>query len=205
MPFIPAPNIVEVQWRTTFAGQETMNRIHVDVLGAPSADDVQNLATECGNWWTGNVQDLVPPDLELREVYAKSIATQPGPEATFTAGLPAAGLLGQPALPSNCSICASLRSGETGRSARGRWYWQGLTENQVAGNVVASGTQTDILAALFNLKGVISGAGFLWVIVSFYSNNVVRPGGPVYFPVNTITMVDGFIDSQRRRLPGRGR
>jgi hypothetical protein len=138
-------------------------------------------------------------------VYVKSIATQPGPEATFSAGLPAPGSLGDPALPNNVTVAASLRSNLTGRSARGRWYWQGLTEPQVTGNAIAAGVLTSIDAALTNLQSSIDGAGFAWVIVSFFTNNAPRVGGPVYFTVVDIVFVDDVVDSQRRRLPGRGR
>jgi hypothetical protein len=56
-----------------------------------------------------------------------------------------------------------------------------------------------------NLKSVIEGLGYVWVIVSYITDNAPRVGGPVYFEVNDILIVDDVIDSQRRRLPGRGR
>lgn len=205
MPFVPAPLLAEVQFRTTLSGEQTMNRIHVDMLEAPDATNLAELALTCADVWTGNISAITPPELVLREVYVKSLAEQPGPEATFSATLPAAGTLGQPPLPNNVTIAVSLRSGNTGRSARGRWYWQGLTEGQVTGNQVADGTQNAIDAALTNLRLAIAGIDRQWVIASFFSGGGPRPGGPVYFPVTDILLVDGVIDSQRRRLPGRGR
>lgn len=205
MPFIPAPNIVEVQFRTTYGDQATMNRIHVDVFTEPTELICQGLATACGEWWVDNVLAITPTTLVLREVYVKSLASQPGAEATFSAGLPAPGTFGQPQLPNNCTIAVSLRSGLTGRSARGRWYWQGLTEGQVTGNQLGTGAETDILAAMQNLKNAVEAARYSWVIVSFFSGGGPRPGGPVYFNVTDILLVDSTVDSQRRRLPGRGR
>lgn len=205
MPFVPAPNICEVQFRTTFNGEQTMNRIHVDVLTTPTAAICASLAATCAQWWLTNVVALVPGELIIREVYVKSIESQPGPEATFSAGFPLAGSLGDPSLPNNVTVAASLRSNLTGRSARGRWYWQGLTEPQVTGNTIGAGVLVSIDGALTNLASTISGAGFLWVIVSFRTNNAPRVGGPVYFTVEDIVFVDDVVDSQRRRLPGRGR
>jgi len=41
-------------------------------------------------------------------------------------------------------------------------------------------------------------------IVSFFSNGILRPGGPVYFPVINALVVDRVVDSMRRRKPGVG-
>lgn len=205
MPFVPAPNIVEVQFRTTWNNEQTMNRVMVDCLTTPTEAIIQDIVTEAGNWWQFNVLALTPPSLVLREVYGKSLETSPGPEATFSSGLPLAGTLGQASMPNNVSIAVSLRTGLTGRSARGRWFWQGLTEGQVADNEVNAGAAVSIVAAIDALVGAISLLGYALVIVSFRSGGVPRPGGPVYFVVNDALLVDTVVDSQRRRLPGRGR
>lgn len=204
MPFVPAPNIIEVQFRQTFALQQTMNRIHVNVLTVPTEAICQSVATACAVWWTNNVDSIVTSQLALREVYVKSLAVENGPQASFSSGFPAAGTLADDPLPNSVSIAASLRTGLTGRSARGRWFWQGLTESQVTGNVVTTGSLGDIDAALTALRATIVGLGYLWVIVSFISGGVPRVGGPVYFVVNDILFTDSVVDSQRNRLPGRG-
>lgn len=205
MPFVPAPNIVEVQFRTTLNGEQTMNRIMVNVGTTPTVGIIGDIVNTAADWWIGNVSALTPPELILREVYAKSLQTSPGPEATFSAGLPAAGGLGQPSLPNNVTIAVSLRTGLTGRSARGRWFWQGLTEGQVVANDVTAGTGVSIVAAIDNLLSAIGDLGYDVTIVSFRSGGVPRPGGPVYFTVTDALLVDTVTDSQRRRLPGRGR
>jgi len=204
MAFVPAPNLVSVEFRCTWAGQQTENRINVDLLTAPTAANCQTLATACESWWEDNVVAITPDSLELREVFVRDQSQLNGFAATAspTGALPGTG--GSPSLPNNVTICASVRTLFTGRSARGRWYWQGLMESQVTGNVVASGTLTSIDAALTNLASVIAGLSHFWVIASYISEGVPRPGGPVYFVVNDITFVDDVVDSQRRRLPGRG-
>jgi hypothetical protein len=148
----------------------------------------------------GNVQPLVGSGLELRSVEAVSIAEQNGPQAVFSAGLPAAGALAQQMLPGSVAFCVSLRTGLTGRSARGRYYWQGLTEDQVSGNTVASGTVTSIVGAMDNLISTITGISAFPVIVSYFSGGIARPGGPVTFLINDALAVDNIVDSQRGRL-----
>jgi hypothetical protein len=103
-------------------------------------------------------------------------------------------------LPGNVSIAVSLRTGLTGRSARGRWFWQGLTEGQVVGNTLDSGLGLSIVAAFNNLITIINAFPSTLVIASYVSNGAPRPGGPVYFIVNTALLVDLTVDSQRGRL-----
>ena len=204
MAFIPAPNLVTVEFRTTWDGQQTENRINVDLLTAPTAANVQALASACHSWWVSNVTALTPATLVLREVFVRDQSTLNGFAATAAPGGAVPGTLGGASLPNNVSICASIRTLFTGRSARGRWYWQGLCEEQVVGNTVNAGVLTSIDAALTNLAGVIAALSHFWVIASYISNGAPRPGGPVYFVVNEIIFVDATVDSQRRRLPGRG-
>lgn len=204
MAFVPAPNLVSVEFRTTWAGQQCENRINVDLLTAPTAANVAALAVACEQWWEDNVVDITPTNLALREVFVRDQSQLNGfaAVASPTGALP--GTLISPSLPNNVTICASIRTLFTGRSARGRWYWQGLTEDQVTDNTVSSGRLTDIDSALTNLASVIANLSHFWVIASYVSGGVPRPGGPVYFVVDQVVFVDSIVDSQRRRLPGRG-
>jgi len=196
-----APTIIKCSLFQTLNGQPIMNRFHVKVGATnPSAAECNAVAVAVANWWAGNVQDLVGDQLSLREVHAQSLAEVNGPQATFSTGLPAAGALTSPTLPGNVAFCVSLRSGLTGRSARGRWYWGGLTESQVSQNQVDGGTATSIVAAIDNLISTIEGIAALPVIVSYYSGGIVRPGGPVYFVITDALAVDTTVDSQRGRL-----
>jgi len=204
MAFTPVINTVSVEFRTTWDAQHCENRIFVDLLTTPSQANCQALANAMLTWWTGNVVALTPANLALREVFVRDQSQLNGFAATAspTGALP--GTHAAASLPNNVTICASIRTLFTGRSARGRWYWQGLCEDQVVDNTVNSGVITSIDAALTNLASVIAALGHFWVIVSYQSLGVPRPGGPVKFVVNDIVFVDAIIDSMRRRLPGRG-
>jgi len=204
MPFVAAPNIIECQFRGTLDGQQVMNRIHVNVTGTPTEGDCATVAAAAAQWWLDNVQDLVVVTASLREVFCKSLEEENGPQASFTAGLPASGTIDLDGLPNNCALCVSLRTGLSGRSARGRWFWYGFADTQANGSTVVGGVRDSIDAAMTNLLAVIEALSALWVIVSFIHNGAPRAGGPVYFVVTNIVIIDDTIDSQRRRLPGRG-
>lgn len=201
MPLPIAPTIIKVSLFATLNDQPIMNRVHIKVGATnPTAADCQTIATNVATWWDGNVKDLVGPDYVLREVHAQSLAEVNGPQATYTLGLPQPGTLVGATLPGNVAFCVSLRTGLTGRSARGRFYWAGLVEQQVAKNIVDAGVVISIVAAMNNLISLITSLSAQVVIVSYYSGNVLRPGGPVYFIVTNALAVDSNVDSQRGRL-----
>ena len=201
MPFVAVPATVKASFFYTLSGQPAMNRIHISVAPTlPTAGDCATIAAALASWWLGNCQALVPATMLLRAVEAVSIAEANGPQATFSAGLPAAGTHNSPALPNNVSLAVSLRSGLTGRSARGRWFWAGLTEDQVTENLVGAGPAADIVAAIDNLLSTIAGLSAFPAIVSYVANGVPRPGGPVKFFISDALLVDDVVDSQRGRL-----
>jgi len=201
MAFVPVPATIRVNFFQTLNGQPTMNRIHVrGAESLPSQGSCAVVAASLAGWWDTNVQALVGTGLSLREVQAVSIAEQNGPQASFTAGFPLVGTLDNPMLPGNCAFCVSWRTGLTGRSARGRWYWQGLVEPQVVDNNVDEGVAAAIVAAMDNLITTITGISAFPVIVSYNSGGGPRVGGPVTFLITDALAVDTVVDSQRGRL-----
>jgi len=204
MPFIPAPNIVQVEVRCTLDGQNIENRFHVNVFHEPTVTDLTNVANICFTVLINDWIPVLPLALTLREIHCKSLHDQNAVEASFPFPVPSNGSLVSPVLPSNVTICISVRSNAAGRSARGRVYWMGLVEGDVAGNTLDTTRGGQIVDAVQALIDALDAATFSWVIVSYISNGAPRVGGPVYFLVTTALLVDSTVDSQRRRLPGRG-
>lgn len=204
MTFIPAPNIVRVELRATKEGQFVENRFHVNCFHTPTTTDLANIGSVVTTIALGDWLPLLPSNLALREIVLTSLQTENdiqliGPFEAGTVGTAS----GDP-LPNNNSLCISLRSGFTGRSARGRLYWMGLTESQVTQSSVNSTPAEDIRAAVDSIRTTLDTNSYALTIVSYFTNGDPRVGGPVYFEVNACTLVDTVIDSQRRRLPGRG-
>lgn len=201
MPFVAVPATVKASFFYTLNGQPAMNRIHIGVPPSlPSEGLCEDTAVAMFNWWDGNAKASVGLGMSLREINVQSIAEQNGPQSTFSAGLPLAGTHSSPMMPGNVAFAVSLRTGLTGRSARGRWYWCGLTEDQVTDNELISGAVTTIVGAIDNLLSAIIALGFTPVIVSYQSGGGPRVGGPVKFIINDALAVDAVVDSQRGRL-----
>lgn len=201
MPLPLSPATIKCSLFQTLNGQPIMNRIHVSVAATlPTELGCAGVASAVKDWWVGNVKALVANTLELRAVQAISLAETNGPSFIISSGLPSIGTGTGAALPGNNAFCVSLRSGLTGRSARGRWYWGGLTEAQVDENNVNSGIVTSIVGAMDNLLGAIRAIDAEPIILSYFANKALRPGGPVKFIITDALAVDNVVDSQRGRL-----
>jgi len=104
-------------------------------------------------------------------------------------------------LPSNVAFCVTLRTGLTGRSARGRFYsWpfadSGLSAVDTVTTTYANGIKTFVNACL--TAGLSE--GWYLSILSRRSLGALRPVG-VHYTVTNIDYRNRTTDSQRGRLP----
>lgn len=97
----------------------------------------------------------------------------------------------------NVTVTLSWRTGLAGRKQRGRIYLVGLTEPRVNANDTITSVQLSLMAT--------AAAQFIGPV---WSNGVVpaifHRADNTYTPVNSYVL-ENVVDSQRRRLPGRGR
>lgn len=203
MPFVPAPNIVMCEILAQKDGQLIENRIMVNVFQEPVAANLTTLQNVLTSWCNLTYRTLLPADVTITGLKLTSLHEENAVQLQTALAL--VGTVALPAAPNETTYCLSLRTGVSGRSARGRFYWLGLAlANIGTTNRVGALFRTNATAGLQALVTQIAAEGFAWVIVSFISGGVPRPGGPVYFPVLTVTTTDDIVDSQRRRRPGIG-
>lgn len=205
MPFVPAANTLQAELRYNYGSSLAENVLYFQ----GSAGVTVALATTLGNnligWWNTNFKARMPTQVVLREVYVTDLTTQTSFTVSVTTGLPSAGTALQDPLPFNCALCVSLRTANRGRSGRGRNYVLGLLETEVSANTVASTTVSPTLTAYNLLVGAGTFTpGLQLVIVSRFTNKLPRANALVQ-PVTNAVILDSVVDSQRRRLPGRGR
>lgn len=204
MPFVPAPNIVSVEVRAILDLQHIENRFTIDALAPVTAaltDDITNLVSV---WAQEHYFPLLPHNVQLTEVVGTDLTTQDSFQHTITPSGTVVGGVAANALPNEVSLAISLRTGNRGRSARGRSYVLALPTDEVSGNNVASAFAALHVAAFQQLVTVMNDNSHAWSIVSYRLNNAPRPGGPVYFPITTCLVTDLVVDSMRRRKPGVG-
>lgn len=203
MPFVPAPNIVMAEFVGTKDGQIIENRVHVNMLGEPTLANMGTLATALQSWLTTDYANRLPQEVVITQLQLTSLHTQNAVQLTVPLNI--VGVVAGGAMPNEVSYCVSLRTGFIGRSARGRFYILGVpTGVMTLQNRINAAYRTNITNTIGALRTTIASTGFLQVIVSYISNGVPRPGGPVYFVVQSATTTDDIVDSQRRRRPGIG-
>lgn len=205
MAFIPAPNIIMVEGRCTRNGQSIENRWHFNNQGTVLEADLQDMAILVWNWMENTYFPLLSSEVQLNEVVATDLTTLTGGQYSYAPDATTFGAVGGYELPNEVSIAVSLRSASRGRSARGRSYVLSLTDSQMADTNHVLSSHASALAAAFNtLIASADTIGRPLTIVSYRSEGIVRPGGPVYFPVVNAVVVDTVVDSMRRRKPGVG-
>jgi len=192
-----------VEIRFTWNGQLVENRLHFRHATSPEPGFAE-LDALCNTVLARVVADWLPlmsTTVSLREVYA---------ETYNGAGSLGFSLLGSGTgsasgngMPGNASFCLSLRSGNVGRSRRGRMYTIGMVEAHQDSGVVTSTYRNAWLAALSALIAAALGDDWILCIASFISGGAPRASG-FLTDVTTVIAIDDFVDSQRRRLQGRG-
>jgi len=204
MPFIPVTDVAQIRLEGRLDGQQVINDLYFrHTTGAIAAADLQALAGAMASFWVGNVVTLLNEAYSSVVVHARDLTAAIG----FTAeqGMPSTGGVAGEAAPNNCTMAVSFRTSLSGRSNRGRNYIPCLTNSQVTGNNIDAGFASDIVDAYANLLfgGGALPAGWVWVVVSRFTGGLPRVTG-TFQEVFSVLVTDLVVDSQRRRLPGRG-
>lgn len=171
---------------------------------APNNTALVNLCVAMRAYWIDNQLTQQSLNVTMREVYATSYASSTAPtgEALFPGGT--VGLLNLSGEPGGTTLAVSFRTADRGRSARGRNFWVGLPKTNVTGNQV---DPTYMQAIEATYAGMV-GAGavqdeWTWGVCSFEFNKQPRAAG-LFRVVTSALCVNNDVDSQRRRLSGRG-
>lgn len=196
MPTPLIPNACKVTVSGSLFGQLVENVWFTQTAGVPTVPDMNTIA---GVFQTDYASILVPlsADLTVSQITVRYLGDAAGPETTLFITPAQAGGVGAGSEPSNVALCVSLRSALAGRRFRGRKYFSGIPVGAVTDNSISPTTADPIVNAINGLITDLATAGFPLQIVSFT--------GLTSVPVVTALVVDYFVDSQRRRLTGRGR
>lgn len=204
MPFVPVPAVALAEVRMLLFGQQIENTLYFKFGGSPTTLDMNGLGDDLIDWWDLQYSQPLSTQLTLREIAVTSLVSATAPAVVRTPSSPLAGKDDAPASPGNVALAISFRTVNRGRSFRGRNFIPGIPNDQITGNTVASGVVEAIEGAYADLltRHSISGDG-AWVVVSRFTAGAPRTTG-VATDVTSASVVDPLVDSQRRRLTGRG-
>lgn len=205
MAFVPVPGVLEAEIRMSLDNQLVENTLYFKPTVTTPGGTPTDLANDLLVWWTVNMSPALSDNTLLREIYVTDLTTATSGAATQPAPAPAptGGRTGAPS-PNNVSLAVSFRTAQRGRSFRGRNYIAGINEPDTEWNQISAALEGLILAGYNALLTAPFSGDWEWGVVSRFANKAPRVTG-VFTPITSVTIVDRTIDSQRRRLPSRGR
>lgn len=202
MPFIPVLNSVKVVLEHTKRGQLVVNVYHVSKSSPIITADLAGIAAIFFDWFDTSIKELTVDTMTLDRIVVTDLSVENGEQYIEVISPPLAGTATGSDLPNNAAMVVKHLSLQTGRSYRGRTYVAGLGEDYVGGDLPLTTTVADYGVAYQDLWDLLDGAGYFHSIVSYVEDGEPRVNGLVS-PVIAYDN-DGVMDSQRRRLTGRG-
>jgi hypothetical protein len=205
MPFIPAVDTARVSLLTDLDGQNLINTLWFKHrAGAIGIPDLEALGAGVNDWFVANILTLMSNQAVYLGCIAYDYTTEFAP-AVNSAIVGTAGGDASPQLPNNCAFCVKFLTGGRGRSSRGRNYVGAATQNWRSDpNHVDTSVADALVAGYDAILGLPIDADWEWSVVSFRFNKLPRVTALIQ-PVIGVAYSDTVLDSQRRRLPGRGR
>lgn len=203
MAFIPVPYCQQVELLYSYSGQMCETVLHYHTPASATPAEQLTAAAAFVSWYNTNLKPLHHSIISLVGIKITDLSTDSAPVLDYSTGLPLAGAGGADALPNSIALVITKRTALRGRSYRGRIYHMGIGESNCASNQIVGAHVTALLAA-YNAALTITVGGTTWKmgVLSRQHNNIVLLEGVITDVVSLSS--DGFVDSQRRRLPGRG-
>lgn len=170
-----------------------------------SPAELTALAQAIQNWWVGEMAGITSNEIGIVRIDATDLSDQFGPKVIFPVTPTQLGTNPSPPLPNNATFCTTFTTGLRGRAFRGRNFFVGLAENFATGNQVSVPFATSLVNAYSELLGATYlPVGVDWMVVTRVVNGVVQMPTALTNAVLSAVHADLNVDSQRRRLTGRG-
>ncbi len=202
MAFQPVTDTAEIDIIFTEHGETLQSVFYGELSGGYILSDLAVLAAAVDAQVQGTWKSQMAIEVAYLRTEVRGLAVENDLVATnnTNAGV---GVLVAGALPNNVTLAVKKESGLTGRSARGRTYWIGGTQDRLKStneNEWTTGYVASVVAAVDSMRGAINAAG-LWnaVLVSRFSGGLPRAFGKT-FPWISSVAVNEMVDSQRGRL-----
>lgn len=197
MPSIIIPTAIRAAMKYLQHNQERVNVLHFTKPGGAIDDgDLSDIAQFLDDWHANYLKNAQSNQLTLDQIQVTDISVPGGHQETLDLATPRPGALATSPAPGNVTNTLSLRTNRVGKRYRGRIYIPGLVDVDTGDDDTISSTQLARLAVV---------AGQLLIgVPGTMELGVASRVGLFITPVLTLVL-ENIIDSQRRRLPGRGR
>lgn len=212
MAFQPCPGIASVEMVYGIYGEIAENVYHVHNTSTWTSSQMDSVAAAFRNIWETDWRPVSSPSTFQFKIIITDLTTATGLRNVYSYTTNNQGSGTGVGLPNNVTIAVKHGTGLRGRSSRGRSFWMGLQEDQVSGNTLNAATEASILVGYSALLGAVTAlTGMTLVVLSRFSGvdpvthkPIPRANG-IGTTITGFSFVDGFVDSQRRRLPAHNR
>lgn len=201
--FVPGTGVVKVDLIFKLNGQQIMNGLHFVWEAPVGASEFITFAGELVQWYTTYMKPNVPAGLVLENIRVTDMGSENGIQIQYTTGLPLAGSFVTSTMPGNVTAAVKFTTDKRGKSYTGRIFWPALASSTVSDGIIAEGTSIVMKEAFEALIDYAFTGGPVWVVASKIAGGVLRSALETTAIRNV--SVDRQVDSQKRRLAGRGR
>lgn len=204
MPFVSFPDTAFVELVYTHNGSFVENTLYFRKDTGWLFNDLADLCTDVFAWWGAEVAPLQSTSVALNTVRARDMSVQDGYITEVSPSVGNNGLKAGNSMPNNVTMTVKFSTGFAGRARRGRNYVIGLVEADITGDGVDIAVAGDWVGAYEALNAAVRASDPSITHVVASRANPFEPGlvGQTYAVVDYST--DRIVDSQRRRLLGRG-
>lgn len=182
----------------------------MNVGTAPDITDLEAVATAVNDWATGAYSAIMPNTLTWVQIVVTDLNVAGGAQYTKDMSGEGGGDITNDVKTNQDTIAIKFNTARSGRSYRGRAYMLALSAGSYSdANNIGSTALASIVNAFDALRSDLDTAGYpLGVLSRFNQDDVPTPphkrAEGLLVPVTTVSATNGVVDSQRRRLPGRG-
>jgi len=201
MAFQSAPECAEAVIQCVFGGVQIANVLNFRKLFTPyDQTAIDALATLMDAVVDSDYKGILSSDVNYSGVLVRGLENELDLTA-FNNDNAGPCTLTADSLPANVTLCATLRTGLTGRSARGRFYMMPSTNDQMTTpNTFSSGVGTGLTSFLDAVIAAALVEDWQLVVLSRFSGGVKRSVA-INNRVLSVEVRNLTSDSQRGRLP----
>lgn len=191
------PNGIKIEMNAFQNGIPIVNRCYVTQAGAVTHTDLVDVSSVALDFFNDYKASL-HPSYVLANITVTDVSVANGEQEIVELVAANQGTASGAAAAANAAVVTSLRTANTGRSFRGRWYWGGLTVASFTNAQTVTGADAVAFAGYFtDFIDALDSIGKTLVVVSRFANGVARLIAVATEVIATIT--DTKVDSQRRR------
>lgn len=199
MAVTPVPKCIQVNFNMLADGQLVENTFYVQCTDEPTGSDIQTVLEAGIAQWITSFQPLLPLTCGLFEVVGVSLTGLGGARAIAQVNPPEDGSNVSTPAPLNATLALKRSGAMRGRGLSGRIYWPQLAEGQYEGDRVTDAFIADALVAVQALSDALAAAAPAGATAVIAHKTGAHAGTST--EIAAWSAADGYIDSQRNRLP----